>query len=163
MKSYCKNCETIQPSSFRPCTDVVTGVSYEDLCCDSCHYIVATIEEREALAQPAPLPVQPEQPKEKSTLVKLIEEKIVGMTPTECAQFMRDRATLAQLAQEPDALTIAYQSGYYDGKKAALAQPVQKPVALPCCGADASAVKWNPYNRVVQCHSCGQVYHPNRS
>jgi hypothetical protein len=28
---------------------------------------------------------------------------------------------LAQPAQEPDALTIAYQSGFYDGKKAALA------------------------------------------
>jgi hypothetical protein len=28
---------------------------------------------------------------------------------------------LAQPAQEPDALTIAYQSGYYEGKKAALA------------------------------------------
>ena len=28
---------------------------------------------------------------------------------------------LAQPAQEPDALTIAYQSGYYDGKQAALA------------------------------------------
>lgn len=51
MKSYCKNCETIQGASFRPCTDVVTGASYEDLCCDSCHYIVATIEERKALAQ----------------------------------------------------------------------------------------------------------------
>lgn len=35
----------------------------------------------------------------------------------------------------------------------------QKPVALPCCGyEDASAVKWNPYNQVVQCHNCGQVY-----
>ena len=34
--------------------------------------------------------------------------------------------TAAQPAQEPDALTIAYQSGYYDGKKAALAQPVQE-------------------------------------
>ena len=29
------------------------------------------------------------------------------------------KAALAQPAQEPDALTIAYQSGYYDGKKAA--------------------------------------------
>jgi hypothetical protein len=48
-------------------------------------------------------------------------------------------------AQEPDALTIAYQSGYYDGKKAALAQPplpvqpAQEPVAMyghcPMCGA----------------------------
>jgi hypothetical protein len=31
------------------------------------------------------------------------------------------QAALAQPAQEPDALTIAYQSGYHDGKKAALA------------------------------------------
>jgi hypothetical protein len=31
--------------------------------------------------------------------------------------------------------------------------------ALPCCGyTDASAVKWNPFNGVVQCHKCGQVY-----
>jgi len=29
---------------------------------------------------------------------------------------------LEEPAQEPDALTIAYQSGYYDGKKAALAK-----------------------------------------
>jgi hypothetical protein len=36
----------------------------------------------------------------------------------------------AQPAQEPDALTIAYQSGFYDGKKVALAQPVQKPINL---------------------------------
>jgi hypothetical protein len=41
----------------------------------------------------------------------------------------------------------------------ALAQPEQEPVALPCCGyADASAVKWNLHNQVVQCHNCGQVY-----
>ena len=34
-----------------------------------------------------------------------------------------------------------------------------EPVALPCCGyTDASAVKWNPFNNVVQCHNCGQVY-----
>jgi hypothetical protein len=31
------------------------------------------------------------------------------------------KEALAQPAQEPDALTIAYQSGYYDGKQAALA------------------------------------------
>lgn len=30
---------------------------------------------------------------------------------------------------ESDLLTIAYQSGFYDGKKATLAQPLQKPVA----------------------------------
>jgi len=41
----------------------------------------------------------------------------------------------------------------------ALAQPEQEPVALPCCGyADASAIKWNPHNQVVQCHNCGQGY-----
>jgi hypothetical protein len=38
----------------------------------------------------------------------------------------------------------------------------QEPVALPCCGyTNASAVKWNPLNGVVQCHNCGQTYtHP---
>jgi transcription elongation factor Elf1 len=37
----------------------------------------------------------------------------------------------------------------------------QEPVALPCCGyTDASAVKWNPLNGVVQCHNCGQNYTP---
>ena len=36
--------------------------------------------------------------------------------------FVADfKAALAQPAQEPEMLTIAYQSGYYDGKKAALA------------------------------------------
>ena len=45
--------------------------------------------------------------------------------------------------------------------KARLAQPEQEPVALPCCGyTDASAVKWNPFNGVVQCHNCGQTYTP---
>ena len=43
---------------------------------------------------------------------------------------------------------------------AALEQPAQQePVALPCCGyTDASTVKWNPHNGVVQCHNCGQTY-----
>jgi hypothetical protein len=37
----------------------------------------------------------------------------------------------------------------------------QEPVELPCCGyTDASAVKWNPFNGVVQCHNCGQTYTP---
>ena len=37
------------------------------------------------------------------------------------ARIKELEAQLAQPAQEPDALTIAYQSGYYDGKQAALA------------------------------------------
>ena len=37
----------------------------------------------------------------------------------------------------------------------------QKPVELPCCGyTDASAIKWNSFNGVVQCHNCGQTYTP---
>lgn len=43
--------------------------------------------------------------------------------------------------------------------KEALAQPEQDIAALPCCGyTDASAVKWNPLNGVVQCHNCGWNY-----
>jgi hypothetical protein len=41
------------------------------------------------------------------------------------------------------------------------AHPPQRtePAALSCCGyTDASAVKWNPLNGVVQCHNCGQNY-----
>lgn len=32
--------------------------------------------------------------------------------------------------------------------------------ASPCCGKDPIAVKYNPFNKVVQCHACGQVYVP---
>ena len=50
-------------------------------------------------------------------------------------------------------------SEVYGTVQEALAQPEQEPVALPCCGyADASAIKWNPHNQVVQCHNCGQIY-----
>ena len=28
------------------------------------------------------------------------------------------------------------------------------------CG---ETVKWNPYNKVVQCHNCGQIFVPKRS
>ena len=45
------------------------------------------------------------------------------------------------------------------GKQAIADLESQQPVALPCCGyTDASAVKWNPLNGVVQCHNCGQTY-----
>ena len=33
--------------------------------------------------------------------------------------------------------------------------------AMPCCGyLLADAIKFNPFNKVVQCHNCGQVYSP---
>jgi len=45
------------------------------------------------------------------------------------------------------------------GKQAIAELESQEPVALPCCGyTDASAVKWNLFNGVVQCHNCGQNY-----
>ena len=45
------------------------------------------------------------------------------------------------------------------GKHAIAELESQEPVALPCCGyTDASAVKWNPFNGIVQCHNCGQTY-----
>jgi transposase-like protein len=48
--------------------------------------------------------------------------------------------------------------------KEALAHRIeQEPVALPCCGyTNASVVKWNPFNRIVQCHNCGQTYTPQQ-
>ena len=53
MKAYCINCGSIQPSKFRPGQDAITNESYEDLCCDTCHFIVATIQDREASQQPS--------------------------------------------------------------------------------------------------------------
>jgi|APGre2960657404_1045060.scaffolds.fasta_scaffold57126_4 hypothetical protein len=50
-------------------------------------------------------------------------------------------------------------AAYQAGLKAIAELESQEPVALPCCGyTDASAVKWNPLNNVVQCHNCGQNY-----
>ena len=57
MKAYCENCTSLQPSRFKPGNDAATGEPYEDLCCDTCHFIVATVQEREALSQPAQEPV----------------------------------------------------------------------------------------------------------
>jgi hypothetical protein len=51
MKAYCENCKLIQPSSFSTGNDVLTGASYEDLCCNICDFIVATVQEREATPQ----------------------------------------------------------------------------------------------------------------
>lgn len=47
MNAYCANCGT-QPASFRPGKDASTGAPFEDLCCDKCHLVLATVSEREA-------------------------------------------------------------------------------------------------------------------
>lgn len=60
-----------------------------------------------------------------NTLTSLRHKKTVG--PIESAMRNIASAQPAQVYQDhDDALTIAYQSGYYDGKKAA--QPAQEPI-----------------------------------
>jgi hypothetical protein len=49
MKAYCGNCGENKPASFRPSKDYVSGLGYEDLCCDECHFIIASIEDRNEL------------------------------------------------------------------------------------------------------------------
>jgi hypothetical protein len=37
----------------------------------------------------------------------------------------------------------------------------RSPQVTACCGyVDTKAVKWNPWNGVVQCHNCGCIYLP---
>ena len=80
---------------------------------------------KEALAQPAQEPVAWNKPELKtlkhSDNCRYWDEDIYctcGAIEYAELQFWKNKA-LAQPAQEPDALTIAYQSGFYDGKKAA--------------------------------------------
>ena len=46
MKAWCSVCDKTQPASFRRFISTDCPDEYEDLCCDECHYILATIEER---------------------------------------------------------------------------------------------------------------------
>jgi hypothetical protein len=49
--------------------------------------------------------------------------------------------------------------GGFQAKRAMAADKMQEPVSFPCCGyTDATAIKWNQFNGVVQCHMCGQIY-----
>jgi len=81
------------------------------------------------------------------------------------------RQAIAELeSQEPvawyrieDGIRIYYETKAWDDCVPLFTHPPQRteqePVTLPCCGyRDASAVKWNPLNGVVQCHNCGQNY-----
>jgi hypothetical protein len=47
MKAWCESCATRSPASFRPGAST-TGEQFEDLCCDECHFVIATVSEREA-------------------------------------------------------------------------------------------------------------------
>jgi hypothetical protein len=54
MKAYCECCG-IAPASFRPGNDATTGEPFEDLCCDQCHLVIATVSER--VTESAPIAV----------------------------------------------------------------------------------------------------------
>jgi len=54
---------------------------------------------------------------------------------------------------DDDALTIAYQSGFYDGKKAA--QPAQEPVAKYCCHVCFDKSSQTFLDRMILCSECG--------
>ena len=46
MKAYCENCESFQPADFRLTLNLADSRPYEDLCCKSCNYVIATVEDR---------------------------------------------------------------------------------------------------------------------
>jgi hypothetical protein len=46
MTAYCNVCGEHKPASFRPEKCAETGKEYEDLCCDTCDYIIATVTGR---------------------------------------------------------------------------------------------------------------------
>lgn len=47
MKTYCTNCKEIKPASFRKFIYTTHPAEYEDLCCDECDMILATVEDRD--------------------------------------------------------------------------------------------------------------------
>ena len=51
MKAYCTTCKEWKPASFRDLSiQTEHSTEYEDLCCDECHTILATINDRETVA-----------------------------------------------------------------------------------------------------------------
>jgi len=82
-----------------------------------------------ALAQPAQEPVAQwledafregwEAYRESEFASKITEDWAFGNSFANCRMIDLQQNTPPQPAQEPDALTIAYQAGFYDGKKAA--------------------------------------------
>jgi len=63
------------------------------------------------------------------------------------------RAAARDKLDDDDALTIAYQSGFYDGKKAA--QPAQEPVAKYCCHVCFDKSGQTFLDRMILCSECG--------
>jgi hypothetical protein len=116
MKSFCKNCESLQPSSFRLEHDAETRKPYEDLCCNTCHFVVATVQGREALAQPAQEPHEYDW-----SMLEAAKESL----REHMARIKELEAQLAQPAQEP----VARVTGVYGGRFTY--EPINPAMVLP--------------------------------
>jgi len=69
-----------------------------------------------------------------------------------------DKKRIAQLEEEVVSLRRQEEEKAVTGRRAAF-------LVTPCCGGGWSdkddqkgPIYWNPYNRLVQCHRCGQVF-----
>jgi hypothetical protein len=84
-------------------------------------------------------------------MIKVIKQMVEALEHELCIDWTNNEEFNASAEKMHDAIQA--------GKQAIAELESQEPVALPCCGyTDASAVKWNPLNGVVQCHNCGQNY-----
>lgn len=57
--AYCDHCGALKPATFRACKESRTGRLFEDLCCDTCNSIIATLSGH---LHQSEVPVQPLQP-----------------------------------------------------------------------------------------------------
>jgi len=90
-----------------------------------------------------------------------LDDPIIYAAHERFAKLVAERALadsmqeVQRLGQEIEQEPVAWEQFYTTAPQ----RTEQEPVELPCCGyTDASAVKWNPFNGVVQCHNCGQTY-----
>lgn len=59
MKAFCQSCGSFQPATFRAVNDAVTSQPFEDLCCQECHLIIASVESRAAPVVAEPTLLKP--------------------------------------------------------------------------------------------------------
>jgi len=142
MKSFCKNCESLQPSSFRLEHDAETRKPYEDLCCNTCHFVVATVQGREAVAQPAQEPVAQwledafregwEAYRESEFASKITEDWAFGNSFANCRMIDLQQNTPPQPVQDVDYWireATAARQAEMALRRELDAQPAQEPVA----------------------------------
>ena len=139
MKAYCINCGSIQPSRFRPGQDAITNESYEDLCCDTCHFIVATIQDRESSQQPSQALELDLLERLSKTLTRLGYATPEGGMEHSNADLANQLYNLCRAVDSlfdreqppaPSDTAITYMTGYSDGRE--WAQPSQAPQGCAC-------------------------------